>query len=62
MAGTHNERGQFILDSNRREIRREKGKGKKKSYTILGNLGGGRSNGELKRMAEDREGWRLSNL
>ena len=38
-----------------------RGRGRRRA-TLLGNLGGGRSYGELKRMAEDREGWRLSNL
>ena len=38
-----------------------RGRGRRRP-TLLGNLGGGRSYTELKRMAEDREGWRLSNL
>ena len=38
-----------------------RGRGRRRP-TLLGNLGGGRSYRELKRMAEDREGWRLSNL
>ena len=38
-----------------------RGRGRRRA-TLLGNLGRGRSYGELKRMAEDREGRRLSNL
>ena len=38
-----------------------RGRGRRRA-TLLGNKGGGRSYGELERMAEDREGWRLSNL
>ena len=39
-------------------------RGRRRRATLLGNLGGGRSYGELqlKRMAKDREGWKLSNL
>ena len=72
MAGTHNERGQFIPDRTGREIKREKGKKKSNRFYIywaiwggrggMGQSGGVRPYGELKRMAEDRarEGWRLS--
>ena len=60
MAGTHNERGWFKPDSNRREIRRETGKEEEEEYTT--GQSGGRRLWRTERMAEDREGWRLSNL
>ena len=44
-----------------RKLEGRRGRGRKRG-TLLGNLGGGRLYGELKRMAEDREEWRLSNL
>ena len=36
-----------------------RGRGRRRA-TLLGNLGGGRSYGELKRMAEDREGTKIT--
>ena len=54
MVGTHNERGHFIPDSHQREIRREKGKGKK-SYTT-GQSGGKKT---IWRTEKDGRGQRM---